>query len=78
MCLNEEIDVKPVKIVAGQECESTNIFLQKIYQAATAGFDTSEAVQQILQAYGQADGGAQAAVEPPPEEEKPKKKKEKP
>jgi len=67
--------VRPAKIVAGQECENTNIFLQKVYQAATAGYDTSEAVAQILEAYGQAEGAAPA--QPPPEEDKPKKSKDK-
>ncbi len=27
MCLQEEIDVRAIKIVAGQECENTNVFL---------------------------------------------------
>jgi TRAF3-interacting protein 1 len=44
MCLQEEIDVRPIKIVAGQECENTNLFLQKVYQAAVMGIDTTDAV----------------------------------
>ena len=35
LAIGQEIDVKPIKIVAGQECEKTNYFLQYFYQAAT-------------------------------------------
>lgn len=75
MCIQEEVDVRPIKIVAGQECENTNIFLQKMFQAATMGVDTTEAVEQILVAYSQAEGGAKPQAEEPAAEEKPKKKK---
>lgn len=44
MCLQEEVDVRPIKVVAGQECENTNLFLQKVYQAAVMGIDTTDAV----------------------------------
>ena len=44
LCLGEEIDVKPIKIVAGQECEATNIWLQAFYKAATSGTDSGPLV----------------------------------
>ena len=41
LVVGEEIDVKPGKIVAGQEPEKTNNFLQMMFRAATAGIDTT-------------------------------------
>ena len=45
LVIGEEIDVKPTKIVAGQEAEKTNYFLQCMFRAATAGIDTAPHVQ---------------------------------
>ena len=41
LVVGEEIDVKPGKIVAGQEPDKTNNFLQMMFRAATAGIDTT-------------------------------------
>lgn len=48
--------MKPSKIVAGHEPEKTNVFLQAMAQAATAGIDTSPYVAQILGVGGDEDG----------------------
>ena len=48
LVVGEELDVKPTKVVAGHEPEKTNLFLQAMFRAATAGIDTTPHVQQIL------------------------------
>lgn len=58
LAVGQEIDVKPIKIVAGQECEKTNYFLQYFYQAATAGNDSTDLVAQVLASHGQGEEGA--------------------
>merc|ERR1712203_665292 len=47
--LGEKVDVSANKIVAGLEADKTNIFLQKLHQAATtcAGAKSEEAVARI-------------------------------
>ena len=68
LVVGEEIDVKPGKIVAGQEPEKTNLFLQAMFRAATSGIDTSPHVQQIVGGGGApddqpaADGGDDEAA----------------
>ena len=57
LVVGEEMDVKPTKVVAGHEPEKTNLFLQAMFRAATAGIDTTPHVQQILGG-GAADDGA--------------------
>ncbi len=69
-----QIDAKPSKIVAGQEPEKTNEWLQAMYVAATSKKDYKAAVKKILAA----EGGA-AAPAPEPKKEPPKEEhKEKP
>lgn len=46
--LQEKIDVKANKIVAGLEPEKTNVFLQGLFRAATSGVDSTPYVKQIL------------------------------
>jgi TRAF3-interacting protein 1 len=58
LVIGEEIDCKPTKIVAGHEPEKTNFFLQQMFQAATAGIDTTPHVMQIL-GIGQEEGDEQ-------------------
>jgi len=48
LVIGEEIDVRPAKIVAGQEPEKTNFLLQAMFKAATAGIDTTPHVNQVL------------------------------
>lgn len=48
MAAGEEIPVKSTKIVAGQEAEQTNVFLQYLFKVATSGIDSAPIVAQIL------------------------------
>jgi hypothetical protein len=48
MVVGEKIDVKPSKIVAGLEPDRTNYFLQRLFQAATAGIDSAPYVAKIM------------------------------
>ena len=86
LVVGQEIDVKPTKIVAGQEPEKTNNFLQIMYQAATSQVDTTPHVQQILGIAGgdaQDDGkqddddGAEAAAAAAAAEEEEKMRRQK-
>ena len=47
LAAGEEIPVRPTKIVAGQEAEQTNIFLQYLFKVATSGIDSAPIVAQI-------------------------------
>lgn len=59
MAAGEEIPVKPGKIVAGQEAEQTNIFLQYLFKVATSGIDSGPIVAEILGEGGDDGGGQQ-------------------
>lgn len=82
MAAGEEIPVKASKIVAGQECEQTNIFLQYLYKVATAGIDSGPIVAEILGGGGMEgqgqdedeDDGEEEARRQAEEEEERKKK----
>jgi TRAF3-interacting protein 1 len=67
LVIGEEIDVRPAKIVAGQEPDKTNFLLQAMFKAATAGIDTTPHVNQVLGIEGddggEDDGDAQARAE---------------
>jgi len=69
LVVGEEIDVRPAKIVAGQEPEKTNVLLQMMFRAATAGIDTTPHVNQVLGVEGEdpnedgEDAEAQARAE---------------
>jgi len=52
LALGQEIDARPIKVVAGQECENTNAWLQAFYQAATSGSDSGPLVAQVLAQHG--------------------------
>ena len=41
MMLGEKSDLKPSMVLAGQQADKTNIFLQNMFRAATAGVDTT-------------------------------------
>lgn len=62
LAMGEEVGVRSSKIVAGQEAEQTNIFLQALYTVATSGVDSGPIVAQIL-------GGAEGGDSPQEEED---------
>ena len=57
LMVGEKIDVNPNKIVAGAEADKTNIFLQYVFKAATAGVDSTPAVRQVLGLPDEEEGG---------------------
>ena len=43
--IGEKIDIKPSMVLAGQQADKTNSFLQLMFRAATAGVDSAPYVQ---------------------------------
>jgi hypothetical protein len=41
MIVGEKIDIKPSMILAGHQADKTNIWLQQMFRASTAGVDTT-------------------------------------
>lgn len=41
MMVGEKIDIKPSMVLAGQQPESTNVWLQQMFRAATSGIDSA-------------------------------------
>jgi len=63
LCIEEQIDVKPQKIVAGHDPEKTNYLLQCLFKAATTiGENSGPYVARVL-GEEPADDGAQAEQE---------------
>lgn len=48
MMLGEKIDIKPSMVLAGQQADKTNIWLQQMFTAATSGVDSTPYINQIL------------------------------
>lgn len=59
MIVGEQIDIKPQLVLAGQSPEKTNVWLQQMFKAATAGIDTSPYVARILGLDGGEEGEEQ-------------------
>lgn len=51
----ESLRVRASKVIAGQECERTNEFLQAMATAILSKLESSEAVQQVLKGEKPAD-----------------------
>lgn len=45
MIIGEKLDIKPSMVLAGQQPEKTNFWLQQMFRAATADIDTTPYVQ---------------------------------
>ena len=61
MVCQEKIDIKPGMVLAGQQADKTNVWLQQMFRAATSGVDTSPYVAELL---GHA-GGEEGEEQPP-------------
>jgi len=80
--LGEDTPAKANMIIAGKECEATNILLQQLYKAATTVKDSTKYVNQVLGKAEPEPPKEEAKREPtpkrrertPPREEPPKKK----
>lgn len=56
MMIGQQIDIKPSMVLAGQQPENTNLFLQMQFRAATEGGDSAPYVAKLL---GGDEGGEQ-------------------
>nr|XP_053633024.1 TRAF3-interacting protein 1-like [Cherax quadricarinatus] len=70
LATGENLSVRPAKIVAGQEADKTNEWLQVLGRAITQNVDSSEAVQQVL-------SGVKPGKGKKPDKEKTEKKPDK-
>ena len=43
--IGEKLDIKPSMVLAGQQADKTNMWLQQMFRAATAGVDSTPYVQ---------------------------------
>ena len=72
------VDLKPSKVVAGQEPEKTNLFLQRLVGLAKSGDDGAEIVAKVLAgeklsaSSGSAGSNKENATEKPKEPKEPK------
>jgi len=57
MMVGEKMDIKPSMVLAGQQADKTNTWLQQMFRAATAGVDSTPYVQQIMGVGGEEDEG---------------------
>jgi len=76
--IGEPPAAKANMVIAGKECENTNLMLQQLYKAATSGVDTEKHVNKVL---GKAEPEPPKKREPsppPPPKEEPKKRKASP
>merc|ERR1712085_33222 len=78
IALGEKLDISASKIVAGLEADKTNLWLQKLHQAATTcvGGKSEEAVQRVLAGESMV-GGAKKDKKEKKEKSEEKEKKEK-
>lgn len=65
MVIQEKIDIKPGMILAGQQADKTNIWLQQMFRAATAGVDTEPYVAEIMGQVGEGAAPDEGAGAPP-------------
>lgn len=61
----ESLKVRASKVIAGQECERTNEFLQAMATAILNKLDSSEAVQQVLKGEKPSDSGGKGERKKP-------------
>jgi TRAF3-interacting protein 1 len=69
MMIGEKIEIKPSMILAGQQPDKTNLWLQQMFRAATAGVDSTPYVQQILGIGGEEENNNEAEEQLRAEEE---------
>lgn len=48
MMIGEKLDIKPSMVLAGQQPDKTNLWLQQMFRAATSGVDSAPYVAQIM------------------------------